>query len=307
MSEFIFHIATISEWSAAQQTGVYRPASLTTEGFIHCSTAEQVVSTADRFFSGQTGLLVLLIDPGKTAAALRYEKASHDLPAENGQPAPLFPHLYGALEIGAVRLVLPFPPGPDGRFSLPPEVREYAASDPRQVRFRKARRSDIPAIEALIAESARALGGADYSAAQIDAALKTAWGVDSQLIDDETYYVGEHRQRLVACGGWSHRHTLFGGDAQPDRIARELDPALESARIRAFFVHPAWSRLGLGRRLLAQCEDDAERRGFRSARLVATLPGQRLYSACGYQSEAPEEYALGGDQSITFVAMHKLF
>jgi GNAT superfamily N-acetyltransferase len=133
-----------------------------------------------------------------------------------------------------------------------------------QVRLRKARRADMPAIEALIAESARALGAADYSAAQIDAALKTAWGVDSQLIDDQTYYVGEHGQRLVACGGWSHRHTLFGGDAQPDRIARELDPELESARIRAFFVHQAWSRQGLGRRLLARCENDAQRCGFRS-------------------------------------------
>jgi GNAT superfamily N-acetyltransferase len=189
------------------------------------------------------------------------------------------------------------------------ETVEHTASDPGQVRFRKARRSDIPAIAALIAESARALGSADYSAAQIDAALKTAWGVDTQLIDDETYYVAvaEHGPHLVACGGWSHRHTLFGGDAQPDRMARELDPELESARIRAFFVHPAWSRMGLGRRLLEECESDAQARGFRSATLVATLPGQRLYAACGYQSEAPEEFSLGGGQSIAFVSMHKRF
>jgi len=307
VSALILHIATLPEWSAAQQTGVYRPVSLTTEGFIHCSTPEQVVSTADAFFRGQPGLLLLLIDPDRTAAALRYEKASHERPGDNGPTVDSFPHLYGALEIGAVRLVLPFPPRADGRFSLPPEILEYAASDPGQVRFRKARRADIPAIAALIVESARALGWADYSSTQIDAALTTAWGVDTQLIDDETYYVGEHGHRILACGGWSFRHTLFGGDAQPDRVARELDPALESARIRAFFVHPAWSRLGLGRRLLALCESAAQSHGFRSARLVATLPGQRLYSACGYSSEAPEEYALGGDQSIAFVSMHKLF
>jgi len=173
------------------------------------------------------------------------------------------------------------------------------------VSFRKATLDDVFAIHALIAESARVLSRADYSDAQIEAALQSAWGVDTQLIRDSTYFVAECGGKLIACGGWSWRRTLFGGDAQAGRESEALDPSCDAARIRAFFVHPAWARRGLGRALLAHCEENARAHGFRSAELVATLPGERLYRGCGYGSQGAREYSLPGNQTIRFVPMRK--
>src|SRR5688572_12943456 len=114
--------------------------------------------------------------------------------------------------------------------------------------FRKATLADVPAIERIIAESARVLTRADYSDAQIEAALGTAFGVDTELIRDGTYFVVEAEgEGIVACGGWSRRKTLFGGDGQQGRESEVLDPERESARIRAFFVRPDWARRGIGR------------------------------------------------------------
>ncbi len=173
------------------------------------------------------------------------------------------------------------------------------------VSFRKATLSDVSAIHTLIAASAWGLSRADYSDAQIAAALQSAWGVDTELILDGTYFVAEHGGKLIACGGWSWRGTLFGGDAQAGRRSDALDPARDAARIRAFFVHPAWARRGLGREILGQCERSARVHGFRSAELVATLPGERLYRACGYVSQGAREYGLPGNQTITFIPMRK--
>jgi len=171
--------------------------------------------------------------------------------------------------------------------------------------MRVATLADVPVLEALIAASARGLGRADYSEAQIEAALGTAWGVDSELIRDGTYFVVEAGGEPVACGGWSARHTLFGGDRQPGRESRLLDPAREAARVRAFFVRPDWARRGLGRALLARCESEAAARGFRAAELMATLPGERLYAAGGYVARERVRHPLAGGLEIEFVAMRK--
>jgi len=166
--------------------------------------------------------------------------------------------------------------------------------------------ADAPALRELIAASARGLQQHDYTPAQIEAALRSAFGVDSQLITDATYFVAEAAGAPVACGGWSFRRTLFGGDDQPDRQADRLDPAREAARIRAFFVHPAWARRGLGSAILHRCESEARAAGFGAAELMATLPGVRLYAALGYQAAAPQEVPLAGGVTITFVPMRKL-
>ncbi len=172
--------------------------------------------------------------------------------------------------------------------------------------LREASLADIPELERLIAASARVLAFADYTEAQIEAAIGTAWGVDSQLIRDGTYFVVPAGDILVACGGWSWRRTLFGGDAQAGREGDALDPAREAARIRAFFVHPEWARRGLGRAILERCEHEARAHGFRAAELVATLPGERLYRTFGYTSLGPAEYPLPGGLTITFVPMRKV-
>jgi len=171
--------------------------------------------------------------------------------------------------------------------------------------LRKATPDDIPALEWLIAESARGLSCQDYTELQIEAALGTAWGVDSELIHDGTYFVAEAGGEIVGCGGWSRRKTLFGGDRGAGCQSEVLDPSRDSARIRAFFVRPDWARRGIGRALLDRCEAEARAHGFRSAELMATLPGQRLYRAFGYTGAEPVQYPLSGGVMIEFVPMRK--
>jgi GNAT superfamily N-acetyltransferase len=171
--------------------------------------------------------------------------------------------------------------------------------------LRPATPDDVPALRALIAASARGLAAGDYTAAQIEAALETAWGVDSEVIGDGTYLVAEAAGEIVACGGWSRRATLFGGDAQAGRRSEVLDPGRDAARIRAFFVRPDWARRGIGRALLARSEAEARAHGFRAAELVATLPGERLYRAFGYVGDRRVEYPLRDGITIEFVPMRK--
>ena len=152
-----------------------------------------------------------------------------------------------------------------------------------QVEIRQARPDDIPALVRLIPESVRGLSAGFYTPAEIEGALVHVFGVDTQLIEDGTYFVAEVAGELVGGGGWSKRRTLFGGDQhKAETDDGLLDPAREPARIRAFFVHPAWARRGIGRRLMSACEDAARRAGFRTLELVATLPGEPLYAASGF-------------------------
>jgi GNAT superfamily N-acetyltransferase len=171
--------------------------------------------------------------------------------------------------------------------------------------IRPAVRADQNALQQLIARSARELGTQDYSPAQIEGALQGAFGVDTQLIDDGTYFVAEMKQQLVGCGGWSRRRTLFGGDSHAARDAAELDPAIDAARIRAFFVDPDYARRGIGRALLERCEAEARVHGFTRLELMGTLPGVRLYQAFGYEAAAMIRYPIGPDLSIEFIPMRK--
>jgi GNAT superfamily N-acetyltransferase len=172
-------------------------------------------------------------------------------------------------------------------------------------RLRPATLEDQDELRQLIARSARELSRGDYSAEQVEGALRGAFGVDTQLIRDGTYFVAEAGGRLVGCGGWSRRRTLFGGDAHAQRDAGELDPRTDAAKIRAFFVDPAWARRGIGRALLERCESEARRHGFRRFEMMATLPGQKLYREFGYVPAAPVRHPLGEGLSIEFVPMSK--
>src|SRR5688572_9664435 len=158
--------------------------------------------------------------------------------------------------------------------------------------LRVATPADIVAIQALIASSVRALSAGIYSPAQIESAITHIFGVDSQLITDETYYVIVSGARIVAAGGWSARQTLYGGDQVKTGTDLTIDPATNPARIRAFFVHPDWARRGLARRIFAACEQAARARGFRRIELVATLPGVPLYRALGFMDVEPVDVPL---------------
>jgi GNAT superfamily N-acetyltransferase len=171
--------------------------------------------------------------------------------------------------------------------------------------IRKANLGDREAIEELIAESARKLSREDYSERQIRAAILTVFGVDTDLILDGTYFVADRGGELIGCGGWSRRKTLFGGDRFASRDSGELDPKLEAAKIRAFFVHPEYARQGIGRAILSACESEARAYGFRSLELMATLPGLKLYRACGFEGDERVEYEIGDGVRIEFVPMRK--
>jgi N-acetylglutamate synthase-like GNAT family acetyltransferase len=171
--------------------------------------------------------------------------------------------------------------------------------------IRAANIGDIPALEELIRLSARQLAREDYSEKQIEAAMEGAWGVDTQLIRDGTFFVVEMEGQLAACGGWSRRKTLFGGDAMVGREAELLIPGRDAARIRAFFVHPDFARRGLGTMLLEHCEAEARHEGFTAAELVATLPGFNLYAACGYRELERKNYLLREQITIEFVTMKR--
>ncbi len=126
----------------------------------------------------------------------------------------------------------------------------------------------------LIAASARELSRDDYTPEQVEGALRGAFGIDTQLIRDGSYFVIEAEGRLAGCGGWSRRRTLFGSDARAGRDATELDPARDAAKIRAFFIHPDFARRGLGTLLLERCEQDAMAHGFTRFELMAHVAGR---------------------------------
>lgn len=143
--------------------------------------------------------------------------------------------------------------------------------------------ADVGALHELIDASVRELGAGYYTPAQIEAGLRYVFGVDTQLVEDGTYFVIEQHGTLVACGGWSGRRTLFGGDQHKSGPDVRIDPSVDPARIRAFFVRPAHARRGLGRRLYQACAAAASARGFTALELMATMPGVPLYAALGFE------------------------
>jgi GNAT superfamily N-acetyltransferase len=151
---------------------------------------------------------------------------------------------------------------------------------------RRARVVDIPQLRELIEASVRGLQTEYYSAAQIDGALQSVYGVDSQLIADGTYFVVEHGSAkeagIVGCGGWSKRKTLYGSDHWTGREDAFLDPKQDAAKIRAFFIHPRWARHGVGSLILETCEAAARSAGFKRFEMGATLTGVKMFRTKGY-------------------------
>lgn len=170
---------------------------------------------------------------------------------------------------------------------------------------RLARDQDAPALAELIPFSSRILQAPYYSAVQIEAALGPIFAVDRQLIRDRTYFVIEQNTTIVGCGGWSKRKSLYGGDSERPTEDAMLDPTRDAARIRAFFVHPAWARRGIGKSILAACEDAIVSARFLQADLVATLAGEPLYAAFGYTVVERYEIPLTNGLSLPVVRMSK--
>lgn len=179
------------------------------------------------------------------------------------------------------------------------------------VHVRKATSADIPRLREVIEASVRGLQARDYTPAQIDGALQSVYGVDTQLIADGTYFVAELARSghsaplIVACGGWSQRKTLYGGDQYHGREDSLLDHARDAAKIRAFFVHPEWARQGIGSLILDACENAAIAAGFRRLEMGATLSGVAFYRAKGYVEVENQSVPLANGESLPIVKMAK--
>jgi GNAT superfamily N-acetyltransferase len=168
---------------------------------------------------------------------------------------------------------------------------------------RLAVRADVPALTRLMEAAISELQQPFLTAEQI-ASSRTIMGLDTQLVDDGTYFVVEQDGVLAGCGGWSRRATLYGGDRSPGRDAALLDPAREPARVRAMYTAPAFTRRGVGRLILSLCEDAARAEGFASAELMATMAGEPLYRACGYEAVEPVVDHRGG-AAVPLLRMRK--
>ncbi len=175
--------------------------------------------------------------------------------------------------------------------------------------IRLAAPDDIPGLHALIEASVRGLQATDYTPAQIEGALGTVLGLDTQLVRDQTYFVAEtliqDNKTLAACGGWSKRKTLFGADRGPSREPELLDPKIDAAKIRAIFVHPHYARQGLGSMILAQVEAAAIAAGFRRFEMGSTLTGVPLYRLRGYTEADRIAVPLHNGEALEVVRMIK--
>ncbi len=170
---------------------------------------------------------------------------------------------------------------------------------------------DIPALEVLIPASVRALQKEHYSERQMEGAIGSVFGVDSQLIHDGTYYVAEEQDRegkplIAGCGGWSMRKTLFGSDVVSGKNNASVRPPIDAARIRAFFIHPDWPRRGIGSKILLACEAAAHRAGFTRLELAATLSGVPLYKARGYVEVESLAVPLSNGETLPIIRMTKM-
>jgi N-acetylglutamate synthase-like GNAT family acetyltransferase len=154
-------------------------------------------------------------------------------------------------------------------------------TEKKEVQYRLAEINDLGRLVELMKLSITINLGEYLKPEQVEASFELM-GVDSQLIDDATYYVAEHNNQIVACGGWSNRATLFGGDHTTGRSARKLDPLKEAARIRAMYTHPDFLHQGIGSALLELSNESAKRAGFKKLELMSTVSGEPMYFARGF-------------------------
>lgn len=173
--------------------------------------------------------------------------------------------------------------------------------------IRKATLADQTEIEKLISESVRGLSRKDYNERQIELSIKKVFGVDTELITDETYFVVETETGEIAgCGGWSKRKTLYGASIyEQSRDSELLNPETEAAKIRAFFIHPAFARKGIGTMILETCETEARAHGFKACEMMATLPGVKLYAVRGYAHGEEVKVPIGENIDIICIKMRK--
>ena len=174
-----------------------------------------------------------------------------------------------------------------------------------EVVLRIATAEDRDAIEALMRASIGEIFPRFYDAQQTASAVRYVGELDAVMVADGTYFALDAAGEIVGSGGWSKRDLLYTGSGAAAGDARLLDPKTEPARVRAMFVHPEWTRRGLGRRILEACEDAAHAEGFVELALMATLPGVLLYESYGFRRVEETEVTMPDGVTLACVAMAK--
>jgi GNAT superfamily N-acetyltransferase len=177
--------------------------------------------------------------------------------------------------------------------------------EPAELTLRVAALADEDAVGALMKESIRSIFPRFYDRRQTESAIRYIGDVDRTLVADGTYFVLESDGEVVGCGGWSRRNLLYTGSGHSDSDARLLDPHTEPARVRAMFVRSDWTRRGLGRRILEECETAAREEEFVQLALMATLPGVPLYAAYGFRPLEEVEITMPDGITLACVSMDK--
>jgi GNAT superfamily N-acetyltransferase len=188
---------------------------------------------------------------------------------------------------------------PDDASQVEAAMKESAA----EFTSRLAVPEDVAALTVLMDRSIAELQRAFLDEAQI-ASSRAIMGIDTELIDDGTYFVVESGAEIAGCGGWSRRATLYGGNHSPGRNSQLLDPSVDPARVRAMYTNPAYARRGVGRLILSLCEAAAAAEGFRRLELMSTLSGEPLYTAYGFRALERLEDSTGG-APVPLVRMEK--
>ncbi len=174
-----------------------------------------------------------------------------------------------------------------------------------EIKIRNAQICDIAALENIIKSSVHGLQANEYSQSQRDAAIGTVFGIDRNLINDQTYFILEIDNEIAGCGGWSFRKAMFGADTLTSQEPQKLDPNIDAARIRAFFISPNFARMGLGKLILEHCEAAAKNAGFKKAEFGSTLTGIPFYRKYGYKDIKHIETPLPNGENLGILLMGK--
>jgi len=169
---------------------------------------------------------------------------------------------------------------------------------------RSACADDIPAMVAIMEAAISNLMDDFLTPEQVEASFEVM-GLDTQLVEDGTYFVILDKEQIIGCGGWSNRATLYGNNQTKGRDARLLNPITDAARIRAMYTHPDHVRRGVGRMIMTLCEGKARENGFSRCELMATLAGEPLYRVCGYRAVEYEDAVAANGVVVPLIKMEK--
>jgi len=255
----ILHLTNSANCLEALQQGFITAPSLAAEGFIHCSTEQQMCDVANKYYRGATDMVLVVINPAALTSPLKWEPPAHIDGSPSLPDEPLFPHIYGVINLAAVSQVIDFPSNPDGSFDLPTQLTAFSVTHIKHV----------PHLHQQAAEMSR-----------------VAWKLDFPEDTTQTYldmfnvsgtYAGRFVEVFAAINQANELlglATLIDDDGLPD--ATEPGPWLA-----AVFVVPEARKLGVGSALIDHVVNRSRELGY-SEIFLYTDHQQQWYGKRGW-------------------------